>query len=403
MSNDFFDDYTTGGIQSREVTTRIEDEFKTDVAFRFGIIGVGQCGNNLAAAFYKQGYRRILLVNSAQPDMEAANELAGGSLKTVMVSNDGRGTGKDQEAGRELIENNGTEILSAMNGAFGEDVDKVIVCYSLGGGTGGGGGPEVVKIAQSWIKEKGGSPSIDVIVIYILPEPAIDGPSVCSNALNSYIRTVKLGVPTAGIDNAMVRLACNKPSLKYQWPAINGWIARTLHAFNVYSAMKSTQAAFDGNEYNDVLSRGSFVFTCFYMNNLDRPHEAVKTMSDYLKQSLFASTKLTSASAAACLIVLNSKTSEDYSVESIEQLLSALNAMMQSNNAKHGTLHRGIYYRDIPPLGGQDIDMFCYVMLGGLSHSVGKEGVLTRLFEKSKESFPQYATVEAMLTVELQK
>ena len=165
-------DFTDGFIEADETQSQtvktITDNFKLDPAFKIGIVGVGQCGNNLAQAFHRIGYRRVLLVNTAQTDLDAIED------QIAKLPIDKQGAGKDPAVGKERVESRATQIRNGMLREFGEDFEKVIVCIGLGGGTGSGGGPAVVKIAQEIVKARGGYTSKDVITIVTLPDPNID-------------------------------------------------------------------------------------------------------------------------------------------------------------------------------------------------------------------------------------
>ena len=129
-----------------------------------GIIGVGQCGNNLAQAFHSIGYRRVLLVNTAQTDLDSIED----QITKLPIAK--QGAGKDPTVGKTRVEEKATQIRSGMLREFGEDFEKIIVCVGLGGGTGSGGGPSVIKLAKEIVKDRGGDPAKDVVSIVTLPD-----------------------------------------------------------------------------------------------------------------------------------------------------------------------------------------------------------------------------------------
>ena len=48
---------------------KIEDKF--DSAYKFAIVGVGQGGSRLAETFWKLGYRRVAVINTAAQDLKS--------------------------------------------------------------------------------------------------------------------------------------------------------------------------------------------------------------------------------------------------------------------------------------------------------------------------------------------
>ena len=384
INEDFqnFKDPNTG----QPVQTDFNDQFPEAPAFRFGIVGVGQCGNNMAATFYEIGYRRVLLLNTAKADLDSVK------FNVEKLALDKQGAGKDPEVGRQCVESKATKIRTAMARVFDGKVDKIIVCLGLGGGTGSGGGPAVIQMAKEMIKERGGNPAEDVIAIVTLPEPSLDGPRQCFNALVSYGQLVKLGIPLLTVDNAQIRKVI-ETTFGDNWPRMNRWVVKTFHQFNAYAAKQSSIAVFDAKDFNDVLSRGRFIFSAFRIPVLNDKYIIGNMLADHLEKSLFAKTKLSTSNAAACLMLLNEPAVRDKSMDDISSAFEELNSIMRPNS----TLHRGIYLEEVPPLknGENPPDLFCYVMLGGLSHPMG---TLETLYEKAKSFSEEYSSLQAFLT-----
>ena len=382
--NDFIEADDTQSVTVKTVT----DNFKNELAFKMGIIGVGQCGNNIATAFHRLGYRRVLLLNTAQTDLDAIED----QISKLPI--DKQGAGKDPAVGKERVETKLTQIRSGMLREFGEDFDKIVVCIGLGGGTGSGGGPSVVNIARTIIRERGGDPKKDVIVIITLPDPNIDGPRQCFNALLAYGQITRLDVPMIIVDNSQIT-GLIKAKLADSWKPINHWIARTFHQFNAYANRSSDLGAFDGNDFNDVISRGRLLFSAFLIKDLKDKYAIGEAMAKNLERSLFAKCDTRTAVAAGCLMIVNPKVGKDLRMNDIAPAFHELNVLMKPNS----TLHRGIYIpADWSP---QDIeknpDLFCYVILGGMDHPMP---TLNGLFEKARNYNQSYGSIGAFLAGE---
>ena len=385
-----FDDFD-GFVEADETRSIISPKAITDnfnatnaPAFKMGIVGVGQCGNNIAQIFHRIGYRRVLLVNTAQTDLDSIEE----QIPKLLIGK--QGAGKDPEVGKACVAEKATEIRNSILREFGEDFEKIIVCIGLGGGTGSGGGPAVVKIAQDIVKDRGGDPAKDVIVIVTLPAPSMDGPRQCFNALVAYGQIANLGVPMIIIDNAQIG-SIIRAKLTEGWTPINTWIVRTFHTFNMYATMPSDHGAFDGNDFNDVIGRGRLLFSAFRVTNLKDRYAIGDTMAANLQRSLFAKCDRATATAAGCLMVINPRIGKDLSMEDLAPAFQELNSIMRPNS----TLHRGIY---IPDWSSDEQnkrpDLFCYIVFGGLDHP---RVTLSGLFEKAKDFDQRYESVEAFL------
>jgi cell division GTPase FtsZ len=382
---DDFDGYIEDDstVENNTVKT-ITDNFRRDLAFKLGVIGVGQCGTHLAKTAWDIGYRRVVLVDSAQADLEGIGECI------ARLPIDRQGAGKDPRIGRERVAAKTTQIRNTMLREFGEDFEKILVCAGLGGGTGSGGGPAVVKLAADIIKSRGGDPKKDVIALVTLPDPAIDGPRQCYNALEAYGKILNAGVACITVDNSTVS-AVIKTNLGDHWGPINKWIMKTFHMFNVYANRTSSLGTFDGNDLNDIIVRGRLIFSAFRVQKLKDRYEIADIMSRNLERSLFARCELATATAAGCIMLINPRVRGSLEMSDIAPAFQELNNIMRPNS----TLHRGIYFPEWTEQEQEKYpDLFCYVMLGGLDHP---KKTLEALFEKARNYNQEYGSVSAFL------
>lgn len=145
LSHDF--EYCVDPDENESEEMLLEDEFSEPVAFRLGIVGVGQCGGNFAAQFYETGYRRILLINTAKTDLDSIRQpVAKLALSSAQLAYKNNGAGKNRDAARNCAEENETTIRTKFASVFRGRIDKLVICLALGGGTGSGAGPKVVPI-----------------------------------------------------------------------------------------------------------------------------------------------------------------------------------------------------------------------------------------------------------------
>jgi cell division GTPase FtsZ len=118
-------------------------------AMKTVLIGVGQAGGKITTALAefddRMGFRAVrdaLVVNSARADFQ------GLPLETVLVGQDrvkGHGVGGDNELGAEVMQSDATEVMESVSEKVDASTEAIFVVSGLGGGTGSGGAPVLVK------------------------------------------------------------------------------------------------------------------------------------------------------------------------------------------------------------------------------------------------------------------
>ena len=113
------------------------------------LIGVGQAGGkvtqSLAKFDYDMGFdaiRGALAVNSAKADLQNLD------IDTTLIGQarvKGHGVGGDNELGAQIMQENATGVLDNLDGRVTTEAEAVIVVAGLGGGTGSGGAPMLVR------------------------------------------------------------------------------------------------------------------------------------------------------------------------------------------------------------------------------------------------------------------
>ena len=113
------------------------------------LLGVGQAGGKLATALAEfdadAGYGAVLdalAVNTAAADLDPL------PLDTVLVGQsrvNGHGVGGDNELGAEVMEEDAVEVLDSLAPKVTADAEALFVVAGLGGGTGSGGAPILVR------------------------------------------------------------------------------------------------------------------------------------------------------------------------------------------------------------------------------------------------------------------
>ena len=133
---------------------------------RVALIGVGQAGGKVAQAIaefdYEMGFGAVqsaFAVNTAEADLQSLG------IDTMLIGQDrvkGHGVGGDNELGAEVMQAEATEVMEGLDGRITSETEAVMVVAGLGGGTGSGGAPALVR-------ELGRIYEIPVYVLGVLP------------------------------------------------------------------------------------------------------------------------------------------------------------------------------------------------------------------------------------------
>jgi len=101
-------------------------------SIKWGIVGLGRCGANLAEEFYLKNYP-VIALNSSTTDFRACRLPAEFKLYIGWKNRDG--AGQDVLIGEKAVENSRRIILDKVS-VFLNNVDNILLTAGLGGGTG---------------------------------------------------------------------------------------------------------------------------------------------------------------------------------------------------------------------------------------------------------------------------
>ncbi len=378
------------GMETDEAVDASRDEFDDPVSCRLGWIGVGQGGTNLAIMARLLGYTAVLAINTSKSDVDESI-LHPKTIHKLFIGPAGTdGTAKHRELARKYAFDSTLEIRNAIEMAFQDDVEKIVVCLTMGGGTGSGAGPHVIEMAKEYIVKRGGNPKCDVVVLAAYPAPALDGARYCANALEADKEIDALGVAIAPIDNAKLLESNKGASLTEMWRDPNYWVVETFHRFNVYSKMESNLGRFDKEEWNDILSRGRFFYTMFRVPALDNKFAITNRMGDHLKRTMFADMEPDKAEISGCVLAVNSDTLANVPYEFVTSAFASINTILKGA----GTLHKGIYSETFKKgkKAKNASAAYGYVVFGGMPPS---RNMLENLFANTGNYFEGYSSYEA--------
>jgi cell division GTPase FtsZ len=184
------------------------------------LIGVGQAGGKVSEALLAEdqraGYgavRGTLAVNTAQTDLEGLD------IDTLLIGQErvkGHGVGADNELGAEVMQTDAQQVMAELDAVIDPHTEAIFVVAGLGGGTGSGGAPVLVKELQRVYQ-------IPVYALGILPGRD-EGGIYQANAGRSLKTLVREADSTLLVDNDAWRETGQSVTEAYD--AINERIAR---------------------------------------------------------------------------------------------------------------------------------------------------------------------------------
>ena len=337
----------------------IEDEFES--AYKFAVVGVGQGGSRLAETFWKLGYRRVAVINTAAQDLKP---ISIPEKNKLLIGGKG-GAGKDRKVAKGLFENQREDILDFLKKTFKGGIDRILVCVGAGGGTGAGGGPLVVEICHDLCQTFGvenSSEDAKVGAILALPTKS-EGSRVKSNAQQTAEELIKFATdgtlsPLIILDNERIKHLYPKLSVNKFWSTANTSICSLFHLFNKIAAQDSEYTAFDKADLDTVMSSGIISFGAVPVRPKGSTIEETDisyAVRDNLKKNILANIDVATGKYAACVVIGDKETLDNTPQESLEHGFEQLSRLLGEGS----TVHRGIYHTSKKGL-------VVYTIIGGI-------------------------------------
>jgi cell division GTPase FtsZ len=341
---------------AQEVT--IEDEF--DSAYKFAVVGVGQGGSRLAETFWKLGYRRVAVINTAAQDLKP---ISIPEKNKLLIG--GTGAGKNRKVAQKVFEEHKEDILDFLKKAFTRSIDRILVCIGAGGGTGAGGGPIVVDVCHDLCQSFGVEQSdyeAKVGAVLALPTKS-EGSRVKSNAKETADALIKYSTngtlsPLIILDNERIKHLYPKLSVNKFWNTANTSICSLFHLFNKIAAQDSEYTAFDKADLDTVMSSGIISFGAVPVRPKGETIEETEishAVRDNLKKNILANIDVNTGKFAACVVIGDKETLENTPQESLEHGFEQLTRLLGEGS----TVHRGIYHTSKKGL-------VVYTIIGGI-------------------------------------
>ena len=309
------------------------------------LIGSGQGGSRIAEAFYKQGYLKTVVVNTAKHDLHHVELPDKHKLHMHHVA---EGAGKNMSAGAAAAEEFKQEIYDRMLKIFGK-TDRILVCVGAGGGTGGGSCKVLVEVAKKYLRYTGcDNVEKRVGVVIALPTAGESAsPNVSKNAKQLLEDLTDMAdnnqiSPLLMIDNDKIKKLYPGLTVKKFWPTVNSTIAGLYHTFNVITTHSSAYSSFDPADYDTVLSsHGCMILGVTNVKDYSSGTEISKALKNNLQKTLLAGGfDLSTAKSVGVVVVGGSDVFEESAglMDAIEYGFDTV-----ANLVGNALVHRGIY------------------------------------------------------------
>lgn len=218
---------------------------------KFAVIGLGQCGGNLANAFAKYGYPAMAVNTSILDLKDLANIPENRKIHAPL--NDTDGAGKDPRIGEKALFSHLPDILNGIQ-QFVSGADAILLTAGLGGGTGSN-----IPLLGNMLKR------FNLPILTLVTIPTNDEAALSKvNALRAVNRIVGENFDSCIIvDNNKILQQFPDSSLSAFYPQANDYVVKTFTNFNSLSAELTAKSliSFDNEDFRKVLlSKGILIF-----------------------------------------------------------------------------------------------------------------------------------------------
>lgn len=364
-------------LDELEVSEQVQEDKYEDIEVKgisIGIIGVGQGGNRLAESFYSLGYRKVILFNTTEKDLQGLSV----PRKHWVVAKDVEGAGKNPIIGEKAAKSVIPDLIKKMNVIF-KNVTNIIICVGAGGGSGTGACGVFADTCCQWIYQNLGDYSKTKVGFLVALPARSESSKVLSNTkfLLDSILNEKYS-PIIFVDNQRITQAVKANALN-RWSQANKLVCSLFDVFNTLSAQETSLDTFDPKDFSDVLSHGIMTMAISSVpesslrigedGELARDTILSDKVKSTLKNSLLLQdVDISTATHASVLISCRKKALEQMDGNTIPKLSETLLSMMGSEMNKQVTLHRGIYLRE----GDEDSKIRIFLMFSGMSFPESK-------------------------------
>ncbi len=254
---------------------------KRERSIEFGVVGSGHAGSRLSAVFGSLGYDAVAC-NTSMQDLKHINLPE--SNKLLLEYGLG-GAGKETEIGKAAAEAHRDSINELVSTKLA-NAQVLILCTSLGGGSGAGSAEVLVDIMSST-----GKPLMVIAALTMANEDA----QAKQNALNTLAKLTALTQSKKidnlfVVDNAKLESIYSDVSQMDFFDVANNAIVQPLDMFNTLTAMPTPITALDPTDFSKILLSGALtVYGQMTVTNYEEDTAIAEAIMSNLDNNLLAS------------------------------------------------------------------------------------------------------------------
>ena len=375
-------------LEAEVVAPEEKYEDKVVVGVNFGFIGVGQGGSRLADTFYNIGYRKVLLFNTNENDMEGLSTPRSGWI----LADGMKGAGKNPEFGEKAAKSIIPDLLKRMNQKF-IDVKNIIICVGAGGGSGTGSAAIIAEACKQWIYNTTGDTTGTKVGFMVALPARSESSHVLANTDYLIKRIMKSEYsPIIFVDNQRITTTIKANALN-KWTQANNMVCQLFHIFNVMSVKQTPYDTFDPQDYTEVLKHGvtTIAMTSISESSIkidDNTGVAKPTLlSDKVRVSLGSNLLLqdvdiSTATHAAVIISCREAALRQMDANTVPKLQETIISMMGGDLGKSVVVNRGLYTREDDD---EDSKIRIFIMFSGMKFPENKLKEYARAAELKME------------------
>jgi len=330
-------------LTAEEILERIKNRNKKEekeaakelVSYEFGVIGCGHAGSRIAESFYKLGYEAIALNTATQDlthiDIPEENKL----FLDIGI----QGAARDLTRGENAAAQYREDIHDRIDKHLGSS-SIIVLCSSMGGGSGAGSLSTVIELLQGV-----GKP---IIVLAILPMVSEDV-TAKSNSLETLSKLSQYAADgrihnLIVVDNARIEAIYEGVSQMEFYSVANKAIVEPLDVFNKFSMKSSAVKPLDSAEFGTLLLNGEGlgIYGQVIVKNYEDEIAISAAVFDGLESNLLASGfNLKEAKYLGFMVIANSDVWKKIPAGAVNYA-----ATMADETFGNPILFRGIYESD---------------------------------------------------------
>lgn len=251
---------------------------------KIAIIGIGQCGGNIAVQAERQGFSTGV-INTSEEDISSENM---NIITNKLIVGHTGGCGKDRTIGQQIVKEEYKTIIKFINDNFIDkykDLKIIYFAFSTSGGTGSGISPILINVISKMYEDV--DRDITFAAIAVVPETKESTVSLF-NSRKCLEELYRLDIPIMIPDNSKASDRSSRKALydNINWNTINGLVSL------IDEREPSSIANMDEKDKLKLLTTNGVTIICkspLVVNDMKDANSLANTIQVALSHSVFSS------------------------------------------------------------------------------------------------------------------